>query len=488
MHPDPQHTEATPDAGRRRFLLQGGLGLSALALAALEGNADARGRGPQAGAIGVDAAARPHHRPRAKRLIWLHMEGGPSQLDLFEDKPLLERYAGQPIPESLIQGERFAFIKGQPKVLASPYRFQQHGQSGAVLSELLPHTAAIADRLLFVKGLWTEQFNHAPAQVFLQTGHARIGRPTMGSWVSYGLGSLNHNLPTYVVLLSGQYQPSGGAALWSNGFLPSVHQGVRLRSQGEPVLFLEEPRGMSRADRRRSLDALQALNRLRADALGDPEIDTRSAQYELAWRMQTSVPELADLSQESAATLAEYGAEPGANSFANNCLLARRLLERDVRFVQLYHWGWDSHGTSPGDDIVTSLKQRCEETDRACAALVRDLERRGLLEDTLVVWGGEFGRTPMNEERDGSKFFGRDHHPHAFTLWMTGGGLAAGRTVGVTDDFGYHVIEDRLSVHDLHATLLHLLGFDHERLTYRSQGRDFRLTDVFGVPCSKLMA
>jgi hypothetical protein len=488
MLPSPHNPEGFPQTSRRRFLLQGGLGLSALALAALEGRAGDGGRPQPAAPIGPHGAARPHHRPRAKRLIWLHMEGGPSQLDLFEDKPQLQRYAGQPIPASFIQGERFAFIKGQPKVLASPYRFQQHGQSGAVLSELLPHTAAIADRLLFVKGLSTEQFNHAPAQVFLQTGHARIGRPSLGSWVSYGLGGLNQNLPTYVVLMSGAYQPSGGAALWSNGFLPSVHQGVRLRSQGEPVLFLEEPRGMSREDRRRTLDALRSLNGLRAEALGDPEIHTRIAQYELAWRMQTSVPELADLNQESAATLAEYGAVPGANSFANNCLLARRLLERDVRFVQLYHWGWDSHGTSPGDDIVTSLKERCAETDRAASALVRDLDRRGLLEDTLVVWGGEFGRTPMNEERDGSKFLGRDHHPHAFTLWMAGGGLAAGKTVGATDEFGYRVVEDPLSVHDLHATLLHLLGFDHERLTYRSQGRDFRLTDVHGTPCRKLMA
>ena len=462
---------------RRAFLGQGGLSLGSMALASLTRRESRPLQGPA-----------PHFAPRAKRVVWLHMAGSPSQLDLFEDKPALRRHDRQPIPASFVEGERFAFIKGTPKVLASPYAFERHGQSGAVVSELLPHTGAIADRLCFVKGLHTEQFNHAPAQLFLQTGHARIGRPSMGSWLSYGLGSANDDLPTYCVMVSGRFNPSGGTSLWSSGFLPTVHQGVQLRSKGDPVLYLSDPPGIDRGDRRRMLDAVRRLNDLRRAEVGDPEIDTRTAQYELAWRMQTSVPELCDLSSESEATLAEYGARPGEASFASNCLLARRLLERDVRFVQLYHWGWDSHGTGPSDDIVTSLPERCRETDRASAALVKDLERRGLLEDTLVVWGGEFGRTPMNEERDGSKFLGRDHHPHAFTMWLAGGGVKPGATVGATDDFGYFVTEDAMRVHDLHATLLHLLGLDHERLTYRSQGRDFRLTDVAGAVQAKLLA
>jgi hypothetical protein len=310
----------------------------------------------------------------------------------------------------------------------------------------------------------------------------------MGAWLSYGLGALNQDLPTFTVLVSGQFNPSGGTALWGSGFLPTVHQGVRLRSQGDPVLYLSDPPGMAREDRRRTLDALARLNAMRRSEVGDPEIDTRIAQYEMAWRMQSSVPELADLSAEPAEVLEAYGAQPGVSSYANNCLLARRLLERGVRFVQLYHWGWDSHGTGSNDDIVTSLRKRCEETDRPTVALVDDLDRLGLLEDTLVVWGGEFGRTPMNEERDGSKFLGRDHHPHAFTMWVAGGGFRPGVSVGATDEFGYFVVEDPISVHDLHATLLYQLGLDHERLTYRSQGRDFRLTDVSGVVQRKLLA
>jgi hypothetical protein len=310
----------------------------------------------------------------------------------------------------------------------------------------------------------------------------------MGSWLSYGLGSENSNLPGFVVLLSGKFHPDGGAACWSSGFLPSVHQGVRFRSEGDAVLFLSDPPGVSRADRRAELDALARLNAARLAETHDPEIATRIAQYELSYRMQTSVPELLDLSGESRETLELYGHEPGQVSFANNCLLARRLIERGTRFVQLYHWGWDSHGTSPDDDLVSSLPQRCRETDRATAALLIDLERRGLLEDTLVVWGGEFGRTPMNEERNGSKFLGRDHHPHCFTMWLAGGGIRPGITLGATDELGYHVTEDPLEVHDLHATLLHLLGFDHERLTYRFQGRDFRLTDVAGEVVTKLLA
>ena len=457
---------------RRELLRAGGAGLGAMALhTLLSERAVAQGDGRSA----------PHHAPRAKRVVHLHMAGSPSQLDLFDPKPKLKELHGQPVPDSFLQGERFAFIKGHPKLLGSPHEFALHGESRAAFSVLLPHLARQADRLLVARSMRTTQFNHAPAQIYMASGHERIGRPSFGSWTSWGLGSANRDLPTYCVLLSGRFGPDGGASLWSSGFLPSVHQGVRLRGEGAPVLHLEDPEGLARESRRAQLDTLAELNARRRDEVGDPEIATRMAQYEMAWRMQTSVPELADLSRESAATLARYGAEPGKKSFANNCLLARRLLERGVRFVQLYHWGWDSHGTSPDDDLLTSLPQRCLETDRPSAALLEDLAQSGLLEDTLFVWGGEFGRTPMNEERDGSKFLGRDHHPHAFTLLLSGGGLKTGQTWGATDELGYKVVSDPVSVHDLHATLLHCLGWDHEKLVYRSQGRDFRLTDVEGT-------
>jgi hypothetical protein len=471
MRPDPR----TPPPSRREVLARGTSGLGSLALATLLAE-DARGDGG------------PHFAPRAKRVVWLHMAGAPSQIDLFDPKPKLVALDGTPCPEELFRKERFAFIEGVPKLLGSPYRFTRSGPAGAEFSELLPHLAGVADELCVVRSLSTTQFNHAPAQIFMSSGHERIGRPSMGSWLAYGLGTENRDLPAFVVLTSGRYGPDGGNALWSSGFLPTVHQGVQLRSEGDPVLHLSDPPGMDGASRRRSLDALRALNAQRAAALGDPEIATRIAQYELAFRMQASVPELADIASEPAEVHALYGTEPGKRSFANNCLLARRLLERGVRFVQLYHWGWDSHGTSPSDDIVTSLPERCRETDRASAALITDLARRGLLEDTLVFWGGEFGRTPMNEERDGSKYLGRDHHPHCFTALLAGGGIRRGALVGATDELGYHVTEDPLSVHDLHATMLHLLGLDHTRLTYFHQGRDFRLTDVEGVVAEKLLA
>ncbi len=429
-----------------------------------------------------------HHAPRAKRVVFLHMAGGPSQLDLFDYKPKLQELDGQPAPESLWRGERFAFIKGSPKLLRSPYRFAQHGQSGAWVSELLPHFARIVDKVAIVRSMRTREFNHAPAQLYLQTGHARIGRPSFGAWTSYGLASENPDLPAFVALTSGQYMPDAGASLWGAGFLPGEHQGVRLRTESGGVPFLDNPAGVSRAQRRRELDALAALNGERARECGDREIAVRTEQYELAYRMQASVPELMDFSRESAETLELYGAASGPASFAGHCLLARRLLERGVRFVQLYHWGWDSHGTSPNDDLMSSLPERCRETDRASAALVLDLERRGMLDDTLVVWAGEFGRTPMNEERDGSKFLGRDHHSHAFSLWLAGGGIKPGLNYGATDELGYFVAENPVEVNDLHATLLHLLGVDHERLTFRSQGRDFRLTDVAGRVVKALLA
>ena len=468
---------------RRQFLARGATGIGSLALASLLGeSADARSF------VKGRPATLPHHRPRAKRILYLHMAGSPSSLDLFDPKPELVKYDRKPISEELIKNERFAFIKGVPKLLASPYSFSRHGESGQVMSELLPHLGTVADELCIIRSLKTTQFNHAPAQTLINTGHDRVGRPSMGSWLSYGLGSLNRDLPSFVVLLSGKYGPSGGASCWSSGFLPTMHQGVRFRSKGDAVLFLSDPEGMKKASRRRILDAVRSLNERHHERVGDPEIETRIEQYELAYRMQSSVPELLEIEQEPESIRAEYGIEPGKVSYANNCLLARRLLERGVRFVQLYHWGWDSHGTNPDDDIVTSLKQRCQETDRATAALVRDLRRRGLLDDTIIVWGGEFGRTPMNEERNGSKYLGRDHHPHAFTMWLAGGGIKGGVTIGETDEIGYHIGRDPLEVHDLHATMLHLLGLDHERLTYKFQGRDFRLTDVYGHVVPKMLA
>lgn len=475
----PSQAETPRPSTRREFLRWGGAGLGALAL---QGLLARDGAGQQLPTIG------PHFAPKAKRVLYLHMAGSPSQLDLFDPKPKLVELDGQPCPEELIANERFAFIKGVPKVLASPYAFSRHGQSGAELSELLPHLGGQADKLCIVRSMHTEEFNHAPAQLFLNSGFARPGRPSMGSWLTYGLGSENRDLPTFVVLLSGQYGPSGGSSLWSSGFLPTVHQGVRFRSQGDAVLFVSDPPGIDAPTRRRSLDALKALNESSHDRLGDPEIQTRISQFELAYRMQSSVPELLSLDDEPEEVRSLYGVEPGKVSFANNCLLARRMLERDVRFVQLYHWGWDSHGTSPDDDITTSLPNRCRETDGPVAALLTDLERTGLLDDTLVVWSGEFGRTPMNEERNGSKFLGRDHHPHAFTIWLAGAGVKAGTTVGATDELGYHVTDTPVSVHDLQATMLHLLGIDHTRLTYKHQGRDFRLTDVFGEVRRELLA
>ncbi len=434
------------------------------------------------------APKQPHFRPRAKRVIYLHMAGSPSQLDLFDNKPKLKELNGQPCPDSLFKKERFAFIKGVPKMLGSPHSFAKNGSSGMELSTLLPHLSSCADDLCLVRSLYTTQFNHAPAQLFLHTGAPRQGRPGMGCWLTYGLGTENQQLPGFVVLVSGGKTPDGGASLWGSSFLPTVYQGVQCRSQGDPVLYVSNPEGMDAGLRRRSMDALKDLNELQLAEVGDPETITRIQQYELAYQMQTSVPELMEIQKEPQHIRDMYGVEPGKLSFANNCLLARRLVERGVRFVQLYHWGWDSHGTSPGDDLVTSLPQRCKETDQACAALIRDLKQRGMLEDTLIVWGGEFGRTPMNEERGGSKFLGRDHHPHCFSMLLAGGGVKPGLTYGATDELGYHIVDGKMHVHDLQATLLHCMGLDHTRLTYRFQGRDYRLTDVHGEVVPGILA
>ena len=463
---------------RRCFLRQSGVGLGGVALAAL---LDERlfGAAPSRSANPL-APKSPHFPAKAKHVISLHMAGAPPQLELFDYKPALQKMNGQPCPESLFKKERFAFIKGVPKMLGTPYKFAKHGRSGVEMSELLPNLATVADELVLIRSMHTDQFNHAPAQVMLYTGSPRFGRPGMGAWVTYGLGSENQDLPGFVTLVSGGKTPDGGTSLWGSGFLPTVYQGVQCRSQGEPVLFVSDPPGMSREVRRRSLDALKDLNELQLADVGDPEIATRIAQFELAYRMQDSVPEAMDIHREPKTVLDMYGAKPGQVAFANNCLLARRLVERGVRFVQLFDWGWDIHGTAPDTDIMTQLPKKCRETDRPIAALIKDLKQRGLLGETLIIWSGEFGRTPMNEERNGSKLLGRDHHPHAFTTWLAGGGVKGGTTYGATDELGYHASENRVHVHDLQATILHLLGLDHTKLTYKFQGRDYRLTDVFG--------
>ena len=464
---------------RRHFFRQSGFGIGAAALGGLV-NANAFADAPQ-------IAHAPMFPAKAKSIIYLFMAGAPSQVDLYDSKPTLQKYDGQNIPDEFVKGERFAFIKGKPKLLGSPFEFERCGKSGAEVSELLPHFKTIVDDVAIIRSMHTTQFNHAPAQIFMNTGFQIIGRPSMGSWMTYGLGSECKDLPGFVVLISGENQPDGGKACWGSGFLPSVYQGVEFRSQGDPVLFLTNPEGVSAQSRRESLDLLKALNEEHLAANGDPEIATRIASYEMAYKMQSSVPELVNIHEEPADIHEMYGTQPGKKSFANNCLLARRLVERGVRFVQLYHRGWDNHGTSSHDDIVNRLPSLCQETDRAAAALVQDLKKRGLLDSTIVVWGGEFGRTPMNEARNRSKFLGRDHHPRAFTMWVAGGGFKPGVTVGSTDELGYNIADDPVDVHDLHATILNQMGIDHTKLTYRFQGRDFRLTDVAGNVVRKLL-
>jgi hypothetical protein len=448
---------------RRHFFRQSGFGIGGLALSSLVDDTLFAQQ-----AQGALTSRAPHFAAKAKNVIYLFMAGAPTQLDLFDDKPALRKHDGEEIPPEFVpKGERFAFIKGTPR--------------------LLPHLATIADEIAIVRSVHTTQFNHAPGQIFMNTGSQVFGRPSIGSWLTYGLGSASRDLPGFVVLLSGENAPDGGKSCWGSGFLPTVYQGVEFRSKGDPVLFVSNPDGIAGGARRDSIDLVNDLNRLRRADVGDPEIDTRIASYEMAYRMQSSVPELTDISKEPASIHALYGTAPGQVSFANNCLLARRLVERGVRFVQLYHRGWDTHGASVGTDIATKVPELCLETDRAATALVKDLKQRGLLDSTLVVWGGEFGRTPMNEARNGSRLMGRDHHPRAFTMWMAGGGMKAGITLGRTDDLGYNVVEDPVSVHDLHATILHLMGIDHTKLTYKFQGREFRLTDVQGNAIMKLL-
>ncbi len=469
---------------RRWFLKECGLGLGKVALASLLTDAFlpklmAAGSAPP----DIFKPHGPHFPGKAKHVIHLFMSGAPSQLDLFDYKPELAKLAGKPLPPSVIAGQRYAFIRSDAAVLGPQYKFNQHGQSGTEISEAIPHIAGIVDDICLIKSMKTDQFNHAPGQIFLNTGFAQPGRPSLGSWALYGLGSASQNLPAYVVMSTGS-GISGGSANWSSGFMPSSYAGVRFRNQGDPILDVSSPKGVDAKLQRASLDLIAELNHQRLGLVGDPEIESRINSYEMAYNLQTSAPELMNLKTESKETLAMYGCDPDKPSFARACLLARRMIERGVRFVNIYHEGWDAH-----TDVIGNLKKNCGATDQAYAALVKDLKQRGLLDETLVIWGGEFGRTPMVESNASlNRSLGRDHHPSAFTMWMAGGGIKAGLAHGATDEMGFHVVQDEVHIHDLQATILHCLGFDHERLTYTYQGRSFRLTDVHGKVVEKILA
>ena len=456
---------------RRGFLGAAGFSLGSIALAEMM-----TPRTTRAESANPLVQKTTHFAAKAKHVIYLHMVGAPSQLDLFDAKPELVKRHNQPCPAEVTKDRDFAFIGKTSTLAGSPWKFSAHGQSGQMMSELLPNLATVADDIAVIHSMHTDEINHAPAQMFLHSGFGRGGRPSLGSWVTYGLGSENQDLPGYVVLMSG---PPGGAgtSVWSPGFLPSVYQGIQFRSKGDPVLFLTSPEGYHPEDRRRELDALSDLNRLQLQETGDPEAATRISQYEMAFRMQSSVPELMSIAGETKETLKQYGAKPGEASFANNCLLARRLVERGVRHIELYDSDWDHHG-----GLKTRLPEKCKDVDQAMAALIRDLKERGLLSETLIVWGSEFGRTPLSQGGGGTakEVPGRDHHKDAYTMWLAGGGIKGGVSYGRTDDFGMDIVDSPVHVHDLNATMLHLLGLDHERLTYRYQGREFRLTDVHG--------
>lgn len=469
---------------RRHFLRDSQVGLGALALFSLMAS--------ESKATNVVDPLAPRQAPfksKARRVIYLHLTGSPPHLDLYDYKPELVKFDGKLCPDQYTKGKRFAFTSGTPKLLGTPRTFARHGKGGVWLSDAIPHLHGVADELCVINSMFSEQFNHAPAELLLYTGSPRSGRPSMGAWITYGLGSESANLPGFVVLISSGVQPNGGTSSFGSGFLPSVFQGVQCRSKGDPVLFASDPKGMDRSLRRQSLDALRDLNEMQARDMGHPETLTRIAQYELAFRMQMSVPEVMDLTREPPRVLEEYGAKPGVSSFANNCLLARRLVEQGVRYVQLFDWGWDFHGTGGDQDLKNGLTRKCATMDRPVAALLRDLKQRGLLEDTLVVCGGEFGRTPFREGRTAaSNLLGRDHYPDCFSMWLAGGGVKGGFTHGASDDLGFTVARDKVHVHDLQATILHLLGFDHTKLVYRFQGRDYRLTDVHGSVVHEMLA
>jgi len=477
---------------RRHFFKNCSVGLGGMAMASMM--ADTQGSATANEKIEIDRVQpmlprKPHFGAKAKNVIFLHMAGSPPHLDLFDYKPELVKRTDEPCPDEFYEGKQFAFTNGRPKLLGTPHQFKQFGESGAWFSDAIPNLASISDELCIVKSMYTDQFNHAPAQLMLYTGSPRMGRPSMGSWATYGLGTENQDLPGFVVLLSGGLNPSAGNTAWGSGFLPSVFQGVQCRSKGDPVLFASDPKGMDRDLRRLSLDAINGLNELQAKEFGNAETLTRIAQYELAFRMQVSVPDVMDISKESQSTLDDYGAKPGEASFGNNCLLARRLVENGVRFVQLFDWGWDFHGTNPNESIDKGLTNRCKPMDLAVSSLIKDLKTRGLLDETLVVWSGEFGRTPFREGRTAKgKVLGRDHYPDCYTMFMAGGGIKPGTSYGETDPLGFSITENKVHVHDLQATILHQLGFDHEQLTHFYQGRNFRLTDVHGHVVKDILA
>jgi uncharacterized protein (DUF1501 family) len=471
---------AALDPQRRQLLQSAGIGLGGMALSTLLSSESSMGTE----SVASERSATPSHFPaKAKSVIFLFMAGGPSQLDLFTEKPELARLHGEAPPASFLEGKRFAFLKGTETLLGSPRKFKRYGECGQEISDLLPYHGSIADEVCWLHGLTTDVFNHGPAKIFVNTGSPQPGRPSMGSWVNYGLGSESSDLPGFVVLQSGPRGPRGGSSVWSSGFLPTTYQGVPFRSGQEPILNLTSPAGMDRQRELGFVDTIADLNQLRYEAVGDPEIQTRIAAYEMAYRMQASAPQLMDLSQESQSTLDAYGADPARPSFANNCLLARRMVESGVRFIQLYHTNWDHHG-GPTENLEKHLPEICGEVDQPSAALVLDLKQRGLLDDTIVIWGGEFGRTPMGEVRQTT---GRDHHIDAYSMWVAGGGFRPGLIHGKTDELGLATTEQPKHVHDLQATILNQLGLDHKRLTFRFQGRDFRLTDVHGNVLHELL-
>lgn len=470
---------------RRHFLKESAMGFGALALGSLLGscvNNLSETPGSLFDASNPLAPRAPMFPGKAKSVIYLHMAGAPSQLELFSYKPELAKLDGQDCPQSLLEGKKFAFIRGVPKMLGPQAKFKQYGQSGLWLSDNLPHLSTVADDIAMLNAVTTDQFNHAPAQLLMQTGSARLGRPSIGSWVTYGMGSENKNLPGFVVLTSGGNNPDAGKSVWGSGFLPSVYQGVQCRGEGDPVLFIKDPDGMDRDLRKASIDAINKINQDQYEEYQDPEILSRIAQYEMAYKMQISVPEVMNINDEPAYIHEMYGTEPGKNSFANNVLLARKLVEKGVRYIQLFDWGWDTHGDSANGSVDIGLINKCRSVDKPITALILDLKQRGLLDETLIVWGAEFGRTPMQENREGKDmpYKGRDHHAGAFNMWMAGGGIKGGTSYGETDEIGYDIVSGKTEAFDIQATILNQLGFDHEKLTYESQGRPFRLTDVGG--------